>query len=197
MHAASHLVFTTLLCAPRRKLSSSPTKDSSVKLPRSIDWDLLAEEEADAEMFAGASPSQDHVRNALQTPNLGVLDELGRKLDTRPSAAFMTPGRDSALSERSTQAPESGRYNPKLHATQRRSPAITILDRSLLRKKVEYDEKKFIIGVHYNFTSTHTKTHTHTHYAHPSSSVYFASQIVGTLCTDDSVQYVCMYVIKH
>ena len=106
-------------------------------------------EEADATLLAGAGPSQNHVRHALQTPNLGVLDELGMKLDTRPSASFMTPGRDSALSERSTQAPESGRYNPKLHATQRRSPAMTILDRSLLRKKIEYDEKDFIYGVHH------------------------------------------------
>ena len=130
----------------RRKLSSSPSKDSSVKLPRSIDWDLLAEEDGDPELLKAAGPSQEHVRLALTTPDMAVMDELGKKTDTKASASFMTPGRDSALSERSTQAPESGRYEPKLHTIQRRSQAVTIADRSLLRSKVVYDDKGFLSG---------------------------------------------------
>ena len=129
------------------KLTNSPTNDSAVKLPRSIDWDMIAEEETDPVMLAGAGagPSREHIRLALTTPNLGLADALGKKIDNRPSAAFMNTGRDSALSERSTQAPESGRYEPKLTATHRRAPAVTILDRSLLRTKTTYDEKDFII----------------------------------------------------
>jgi hypothetical protein len=129
-----------------RKLSSSPSKDSSVKLPRSIDWDLIAEEDVDPELLKAAGPSQEHIRLALAAPNMAVMDELGKKRDTKPSATFLTPGRDSVLSARSTEAPESGRYEPRLHATQRSSPAVTIADRSLLRSKVTIDEKDFLAG---------------------------------------------------
>ena len=134
-------------------MKSFPTKDSAVRLPRSIDWDLIAEEDGSETILQGAGPSQEHIQLALTQPNLGIMEELGKKPDQRPSAAFLTPGRDSALSERSTQAPESGRYDPKLHSIQRRSPAITILDRSLLRKQSvfsqkEVDDKDFLTGVH-------------------------------------------------
>jgi hypothetical protein len=113
-----------------------------VKLPRSIDWDLI-EEDQDGALLAGAGPSEEHVQLALSKPNLALLDELFKKQDPRPSASFMAPSRDSAsvLSERSTQAPEIGRYNPKLDATWRRAPAVAIVDRSLLSKKAEYDER--------------------------------------------------------
>jgi hypothetical protein len=146
-----------LVCPPRdrleycRKLKSSPTKDSAIRLPRSIDWDLIAEEDESDAVLLGAGPSQEHIQLALTRPNLGLMDELGKKPNLRPSAAFLTPGRDSALSERSTLAPDSGRYDPKLQTIQRRSPAMTILDRSLLRKQgvfaeLEVDEKDFLTG---------------------------------------------------
>ena len=134
-------------------MKSSPTKDSAVRLPRSIDWDLIAEEEESETLLVGAGPSQEHIQLALTKPNLGLMDELGKKPDQRPSASFLTPGRDSALSERSTQAPESGRYDPKMKTIQRRSPSVTILDRSLLQKQSvfaqrEVDDKDFILGMH-------------------------------------------------
>jgi hypothetical protein len=125
-------------------LSSSPTKDNSVKLPRSIDWDLIAQDERNAAQITGVGPTKDHMRLALETPNLSVMDELTKQVDTKPSAAFLNTGRDSALSERSTQAPESGRYDPKFAATQKRTPAITIIDRSMWRTKEVIDEKKFL-----------------------------------------------------
>lgn len=138
-------------------MKSSPTKDSAVRLPRSIDWDLIAEEDESDAVLPGAGPSQEHIQLALTRPNLGLMDELGKKPNLRPSAAFLTPGRDSALSERSTLAPDSGRYDPKLQTIQRRSPAMTILDRSLLRKQgvfaeLEVDEKDFLKGACLDFS---------------------------------------------
>ena len=54
-----------------------------MKLPRSIDWDLLAEEDGDPELLKAAGPSQEHVRLALTTPDMAVMDELGKKTDTK------------------------------------------------------------------------------------------------------------------
>jgi hypothetical protein len=127
-----------------------------VKLPRSIDWDLI-EEDQDGALLSGAGPSEEHVQLALSKPNLALLDELVKKQDPRPSASFMAPSRDSAsvLSERSTQAPEIGRYNPKLDATWRRAPAIAIVDRSLLSKKAEYDEKEQLEQGFFNISASY------------------------------------------
>ena len=121
-------------------LPNSPGEDNSAKLPTAIDWDLIAAGELEAARTAGG-PTPDHIKLALEKQNKAIFD---KKVVQKPSCAFLNTGRsgrDSALSEGSTQAPESGRYNPKFSAVAPRSPAILITDRSLMTKNSPFAAK--------------------------------------------------------